>query len=77
MGSLSLIGPRASSKLTTLPFCVISINPAFAMLLATSCVADIRGRQLSGCTFLGASLGQQLEPDLRFCSNAKIASCSA
>ena len=61
---------------TTLPFCVTSIWPASAKLLAAARVAAIRHRQSPGWTFLGASLGQQLDPGLRFRSSSSIASFS-
>ncbi len=76
-GSLSLIGPRTWLISTTEPFCVTSICPASASSLATARVAGINGRQSLGLTFLGASLGQQLEPGLRLWSSSRIVSFKA
>lgn len=74
LGSLSLIGPLTLGRLTTLPFCVTSISPLSANSFATARTAGIRGRQSSGLMCLGASLGQQLEPALRLCSNSSMQS---
>ena len=70
-GAIS-IGHQVFMECLTLPFWTMSSTPLCTKRRAACLVASIRGLQLSGCTFLGASLGQHVAPSLRFCSISRI-----
>eukprot|EP00195_Chlamydomonas_chlamydogama_P013908 CAMPEP_0202902596 /NCGR_PEP_ID=MMETSP1392-20130828/16946_1 /ASSEMBLY_ACC=CAM_ASM_000868 /TAXON_ID=225041 /ORGANISM="Chlamydomonas chlamydogama, Strain SAG 11-48b" /LENGTH=112 /DNA_ID=CAMNT_0049589385 /DNA_START=289 /DNA_END=627 /DNA_ORIENTATION=+ len=71
MGPLKLLGS------TAWPFCVISMRPSSASLLATLRVASISSRQAAGWVRRGASLGQHVLPGARLDRMCRIASSSS